>query len=137
MSHRQDVSLRPFLISSPRNSLFPKQRQLVPRSLELAAEQDAEFRQGLPLNFLSFMGLVHEGTADDSKRQRFIRRAKTLMTKLIEHAPFDAAADQVPHISHRLLVMILATTCPMNLCAQAEDPHHALGSRLRSLHSSG
>lgn len=70
--------------------------KLIPRSLELAAEQDVEFRQGLPRNFLSYMGLVHaEQEQEDPRRTKFIKRAKHLITKLIEGAPFDAAADQV------------------------------------------
>ena len=33
--------------------------QLLPAALQVASEEDAEFRQGLPLDYMSYMGLVH------------------------------------------------------------------------------
>lgn len=33
--------------------------QLVPRALEIAFEEDSEFRQGLPLNYLDYTGITN------------------------------------------------------------------------------
>ena len=33
--------------------------QLLPGALQIALEEDLEFRQGLPLNYLNFMGVAN------------------------------------------------------------------------------
>ena len=33
--------------------------QLIPAALEIAAEDDIEFRSGLPLNYLDYTGVLH------------------------------------------------------------------------------
>jgi lysine-specific demethylase/histidyl-hydroxylase NO66 len=57
-------------------------------------EEDIEFRRGLPQNYLNFMGVAH---SDESSPQRteFIEKIKSLVTKLSDHAPIDAAVDQM------------------------------------------
>lgn len=32
---------------------------MIPRALELAIEDDVEFRQSLPLDYLNFLGVAH------------------------------------------------------------------------------
>jgi lysine-specific demethylase/histidyl-hydroxylase NO66 len=57
-------------------------------------EENIEFRRGLPQDYLNFMGVAH---SDESSPQRteFIEKIKFLMTKLFDHAPIDAAVDQM------------------------------------------
>jgi lysine-specific demethylase/histidyl-hydroxylase NO66 len=57
-------------------------------------EEDIEFRRGLPQDYLNFMGVAH---SDESSSQRtvFIEKIKSLMAKLFDHAPIDAAVDQM------------------------------------------
>jgi lysine-specific demethylase/histidyl-hydroxylase NO66 len=60
----------------------------------VALEEDIEFRRGLPNDYLNFMGVAH---SDESSPQRteFVEKIKSLMTKLFDHAPIDAAVDQM------------------------------------------
>ena len=37
----------------------PVSFQLVPQALQIAIEEDVEFRQGLPRDYLNYMGIVH------------------------------------------------------------------------------
>jgi hypothetical protein len=57
-------------------------------------EENMEFRKGLPRNYLNFMGVAH---SDQSSTQRtdFVEKVKSLMMKLCDHAPIDAAVDQM------------------------------------------
>ncbi len=100
---------------------FLSQRsQLVPRALEIAASEDVLFRQGLPVNFMSFMGATNSEDVgfslldfvtlqvQDPRRAKFEKHAKKLFAKLvcwwvatlslivqIDYAPIDAAADRM------------------------------------------
>lgn len=40
--------------------------QLLPAALQVAFEEDLEFRQGLPLNYLDFMGVANSEKASDN-----------------------------------------------------------------------
>ncbi|KAG1700068.1 Ribosomal oxygenase 1 [Nymphon striatum] len=68
--------------------------KLIPRALEFAADEDIEFRRGLPIDYLSYMGIANSDL-HDSKRKKFSNMVENLMTKLIKLAPIDAAVDQV------------------------------------------
>lgn len=71
-------------------------KMVLPRALDVAMEEDVEFRRSLPRNYLSFMGLAFEDEeANDSKREEFLGKLKGLFNKMWKHAPFDAAADQM------------------------------------------
>jgi lysine-specific demethylase/histidyl-hydroxylase NO66 len=41
------------------NSWGEYMRTLLPAALDMAMADDVRFRQGLPLNFLSYMGVLH------------------------------------------------------------------------------
>lgn len=56
-------------------------------------EEDVEFRQGLPLDYLTYMG-VQNSDKDDPRRSKFFSRIDSLMKKLTNYAPVDAAVDQ-------------------------------------------
>ena len=71
--------------------LFEK---LLPGALAIASQENVEFRQGLPREFLLNMGVVNEGK-DSEGRKKFVDKVKTMMKKLIDYAPIDAACDQL------------------------------------------
>jgi lysine-specific demethylase/histidyl-hydroxylase NO66 len=68
--------------------------QVVTAAVRVAIEENVEFRKGLPHGYLNFMGVAH---SDESSTQRtdFIEKVKSLMAKLSDHAPIDAAVDQM------------------------------------------
>lgn len=56
---------------------------------------DVQFREGLPTDYLSFMGIVHENSRDKEvlkKREMFSKKIATLVKKIGEE-PADHAAD--------------------------------------------
>ncbi|MGH0148075.1 UNVERIFIED_CONTAM: hypothetical protein FKN15_020428 [Acipenser sinensis] len=61
--------------------------------LQIAIEEDVEFRQGLPLDYLSYMG-VQNSEKDDPRRTDFTEKLQGLIKKLAKFAPVDAAVDQ-------------------------------------------
>lgn len=67
---------------------------LLPAALKCAIEEDVSFRQGLPLHSLSNMGIVNSNK-DTSIRAQFMEKAEQLFSKLFQHAPIDAAVDQI------------------------------------------
>jgi len=78
------------------NSWTDLLEKLLPAALTAASQEDVEFRAGLPRDFLLNMGVAHEDRASNSSaREQFIAKVKQLMTKLIDHAPIDAACDQL------------------------------------------
>ncbi|XP_075059814.1 ribosomal oxygenase 1 [Mixophyes fleayi] len=68
--------------------------KLLPAALQIAAEEDIEFRKGLPLDYFDYMG-VQNADLLDPRRSPFIEKVHTLMKKLAEYAPVDAAVDQM------------------------------------------
>ncbi|KAG8233437.1 hypothetical protein J437_LFUL010548 [Ladona fulva] len=71
--------------------LFEK---LVPVALKIAIEEDAEFRTGLPSDYLRYMGVAHSDFESEG-RSKFIDKVSSLMKRLFDHAPIDAAVDQM------------------------------------------
>jgi len=71
--------------------LFEK---LLPGALAVASQENIEFRKGLPRDFLLNMGVVNEGRESEGRKQ-FVDKVKTMMKKLIDYAPIDAACDQL------------------------------------------
>lgn len=52
-----------------------------------------EFRRGLPLDYLTYMG-VQNSDKDDPRRTKFFSHIEGLMKRLANYAPVDAAVDQ-------------------------------------------
>ena len=67
---------------------------MVTSALQVAIEEDVEFRKGLPRNYLNYMGIVHSD-AISQERTTFIEKLKNLTGKLFSYAPVDAAVDQM------------------------------------------
>ncbi|XP_022622450.1 ribosomal oxygenase 1 isoform X1 [Seriola dumerili] len=86
-------SLHITISSYQKNSWGDLLQKVVPAALEIAMEEDVEFRQGLPLDYLTYMG-VQNSDKDDPRRSKFFSRIESLMKKLINYAPVDAAVDQ-------------------------------------------
>ena len=40
--------------------------KLVPRALEIAIDEDVEFRRGLPVGYLNSMGIANSGSVSDT-----------------------------------------------------------------------
>jgi len=76
------------------NSWSDLLEKLVPAALARAAEEDGEFREGLPRDYLSFMGVAHEDSSHP-KRKGFLSKVSRLFAKLAEQAPVDGACDQM------------------------------------------
>ena len=68
--------------------------KLLPRALELAVEEDVEFRRGLPLDYLNHVGVIHSEQTS-KERSSFLKTIEQLMKKLVAYLPVDAAADQM------------------------------------------
>ncbi|XP_018414349.1 PREDICTED: bifunctional lysine-specific demethylase and histidyl-hydroxylase NO66 [Nanorana parkeri] len=86
-------SLHITISSFQKNSWIDLLEKLLPASLQIAAEEDVEFRKGLPLDYLEYMG-VQNADSEDPRRSTFIEKAHSLMKKLTEYTPVDAAVDQ-------------------------------------------
>ncbi|XP_038582608.1 ribosomal oxygenase 1 [Micropterus salmoides] len=86
-------SLHITISSYQKNSWGDLLQKVVPAALDIALEEDVEFRQGLPLDYLTYMG-VQNSDKDDPRRTKFFSRIESLMKKLTNYAPVDAAVDQ-------------------------------------------
>ncbi|XP_058235183.1 ribosomal oxygenase 1 isoform X3 [Hemibagrus wyckioides] len=86
-------SLHITISSFQRNSWGDLLLKVMPAALEMATEEDVEFRKGLPLDYLTFMG-VQNSDKEDPRRDRFLSHIEGLMKKLVSYAPVDAAVDQ-------------------------------------------
>ncbi|CAG03554.1 unnamed protein product, partial [Tetraodon nigroviridis] len=86
-------SLHITISSYQKNSWGDLLQRMLPAALEIAVEEDTEFRRGLPLDYLTYMG-VQNSDKDDPRRQQFFSQIETLMKKLTTYCPVDAAVDQ-------------------------------------------
>ncbi|KAF4523338.1 hypothetical protein B566_EDAN013523 [Ephemera danica] len=68
---------------------------VLPRAIEIATAEVPELRQGLPRDFLQYLGVAHcEKKATDPRRNEFMNKLKRMMEKVFSKAPVDATADQ-------------------------------------------
>ncbi|XP_020665844.3 ribosomal oxygenase 1 [Pogona vitticeps] len=86
-------SLHITVSSYQRNSWADLLEKLLPAALQIAVEEDVEYRQGLPIDYLEYMGVLNSDHVDP-RRAAFIQKINTLITKLVDYAPVDAAVDQ-------------------------------------------
>ncbi|XP_053567893.1 ribosomal oxygenase 1 [Bombina bombina] len=86
-------SLHITISSYQRNCWGDLLAKVLPVALRVASEEDLEFRKGLPLDYLEFMG-VQNADEDDPRRGPFIQKVQALVKKLSVYAPIDAAVDQ-------------------------------------------
>lgn len=86
-------SLHITVSSYQRNSWGDLLEKLLPAALQMALEEDVEYRQGLPMGYLGYMGVANSDAAD-ARRTAFVEKLQRLMKKLVDYAPIDAAVDQ-------------------------------------------
>ncbi|KAI0233823.1 hypothetical protein LSAT2_015979 [Lamellibrachia satsuma] len=68
--------------------------KLVPRALQVAFEEDLEYRKALPRDYLNYMGVAFSDD-DCPERKTFLKKIEQLMKKLLPYMPVDAACDQM------------------------------------------
>nr|CAB3265592.1 bifunctional lysine-specific demethylase and histidyl-hydroxylase NO66-like [Phallusia mammillata] len=68
-------------------------QELVTGALSKAIAEDLEFRKGLPLDYLSSLG-VQNSDKDTPRRREMMKKIRDLMGRLQDHIDADAAADQ-------------------------------------------
>jgi len=71
--------------------LFEK---MIPQTLAAAAEEDVEFRKGLPIGYLNHLGIGNQDRESD-QRMSFLKTVSKLFDKLKETALVDASVDQM------------------------------------------
>uniref|UniRef100_UPI00358EBB8B ribosomal oxygenase 1-like isoform X2 n=1 Tax=Myxine glutinosa TaxID=7769 RepID=UPI00358EBB8B len=76
-----------------RNTYGDLLEKLLPQTLQSAIEQDVELRRGLPRDLLHFMGVEHTEKVDP-RRKVFQKTVRSLMDKIFDNVPLDAAVDQ-------------------------------------------
>ncbi|XP_060617205.2 ribosomal oxygenase 1 [Anolis sagrei] len=86
-------SLHITVSSYQRNSWGDLLEKLLPAALQMAIEEDVEYRQGLPMDYLEYMGVLNSDRVDP-RRASFMQKISRLITKLTDYAPVDAAVDQ-------------------------------------------
>ncbi|NXD22640.1 RIOX1 oxygenase, partial [Spelaeornis formosus] len=86
-------SLHITVSSFQRNSWGDFLEKLLPAALQMALEEDVEYRQGLPMDYLHYMGVTNSDTVD-ARRIAFVEKVQNLIKKLVDYAPIDAAVDQ-------------------------------------------
>ncbi|XP_068609757.1 ribosomal oxygenase 1 [Brachionichthys hirsutus] len=86
-------SLHITVSSYQKNSWGDLLQKVVPAAMEMAMEEDVDFRRGLPLDYLTYMG-VQNSDKDDPRRGKFFSHIQSLVKKLANYAPVDAAVDQ-------------------------------------------
>ncbi|KFU91224.1 Lysine-specific demethylase NO66, partial [Chaetura pelagica] len=86
-------SLHITVSSYQRNTWGDLLEKLLPAALQMALEEDVEYRQGLPMDYLGYMGVANSD-ASDARRTAFMEKVQSLIRKLVDYAPIDAAVDQ-------------------------------------------
>ncbi|XP_068948233.1 ribosomal oxygenase 1 [Petaurus breviceps papuanus] len=86
-------SLHLTLSTFQRNSWGDLLEPLLPAVLQIAMEEDVEFRRGLPRDYLDYMGVQHSESGDP-RRGPFLEKVQSLLARLAQYAPVDAVADQ-------------------------------------------
>jgi len=89
-----DHSLHITISAYQLNSWTDLLEKLLPAALDVASQENKEFREGLPRNYLNCMGVVHSEN-ESIERTSFLDKLKGLMGKLFDYAPVDAAVDQM------------------------------------------
>lgn len=85
-------SLHITVSASQRNSWGDLLEKLIPMALSIAMEQDKQFRESLPTDYMEYMGIIHSAD-DEDKRSMFGKKLASLMSKLLGFIPVDEVAD--------------------------------------------
>ncbi|XP_075540099.1 ribosomal oxygenase 1-like [Dermacentor variabilis] len=66
---------------------------MIPQALQLAMEEDVEYRKSLPRGYLNYMGVANADVVSDA-REAFLGKVLHLVEKFVNYCPVDAAVDQ-------------------------------------------
>lgn len=66
--------------------------KILPNALQKAAAEDLEFRKGLPINYLKYLGLVNKDNQSDD-RKILIKKLQNLVASLTKYIDVDHGAD--------------------------------------------
>ncbi|RWS26515.1 bifunctional lysine-specific demethylase and histidyl-hydroxylase NO66-like protein, partial [Leptotrombidium deliense] len=86
-------SLHITLSASQKNTFGDLLEILLPQALQSAIEDDIEFRQSLPHDYLNYMGVANQEMIDP-QRYDFLAKMQTLIGKVMNYARIDSAIDQ-------------------------------------------
>jgi len=82
-------------------------QKLLPEALNVATQEDVEFRTGLPRDYLLNMGVANSDK-DTPARNTFLEKTKLLIEKLFNYAPVDEMVDQLgKRLMHDVLPPLL------------------------------
>ena len=77
-----------------RNTYGDLLEKVLSTAIKSAMENDVEFRKGLPVDYLSFMGKAHCNEMS-SKRNEFIERVTELASKVVDSVAIDSGVDEM------------------------------------------
>ncbi|XP_075555979.1 bifunctional lysine-specific demethylase and histidyl-hydroxylase NO66-like [Dermacentor variabilis] len=86
-------SLHLTLSTCQRNTWGDLFERMIPQAVQLAMEEDVEYRKSLPRGYLNYMGVANADVASDA-REAFLGKVRHLVEKLVNYCPVDAAVDQ-------------------------------------------
>lgn len=86
-------SLHITLSTSQKNTWGDLLEKMIPQALHEAISTDIEFRESLPRNYQSFMGIANQDM-DNPHRDQFLMKVGQLVQKLVNHVQIDSAVDQ-------------------------------------------
>lgn len=86
-------SLHLTLSTCQRNTWGDLLEKMLPQALQLAMEEDVEYRKSLPRGYLNYMGVANSDVPSDA-REAFLGRVAQLVERLVAYCPVDAAVDQ-------------------------------------------
>lgn len=93
-SVEQEHSMHLTLSACQRTTWGDLLEKLLPRTLQLAIEEDVEYRRSLPRDYLSYMGVVNSDK-NSAERDNFLLKVKQLTEGLSRFLCTDAAVDQM------------------------------------------
>ncbi|RWS11651.1 bifunctional lysine-specific demethylase and histidyl-hydroxylase NO66-like protein [Dinothrombium tinctorium] len=89
----ETYSLHITLSVSQKNTFGDLLEILLPQALQTAIAEDIEFRESLPRDCFSYMGIANQEMINP-QRYDFLAKIQSLMGKVINYAHIDAAVDQ-------------------------------------------
>ena len=75
-----------------KNSWADFMEELVPAALNKAIAEDLDFRKGLPIDYLTNLG-IQNSDKDTARRREILEQVATMMRRLADYVDADAAAD--------------------------------------------
>ncbi|CAN7999670.1 unnamed protein product [Ixodes hexagonus] len=87
-------SLHLTLSTCQRNTWGDLLEKALPTALQLALEEDVEFRRSLPRDYRNVAGVAN-ADSESPRREAFLAKARSLFDRLWDFLPVDAAADQM------------------------------------------